>query len=200
MERSPTTPRTLRIRATRATRAIRAVSIRILGSCLVALALSGTASAQETAEPQRDDSGFSVRGGVGFTADPSAFLMTLEVPWAADELVSVGPLVQLAVSDDDVLFAPTLQVYLTPRLGGEYDEIRPYAHLGMGLAYLEKDGRRPRDDEDTDFLLTLGTGVEYAVRENLFLGTGLLFDVIPGGVVGENFIFGWQLLTVRVAF
>jgi hypothetical protein len=178
--------------------ALRAASnFALLASLLV---LPAAAGAQEQSSGGRDDSGFSARGAIGFTADPSTFLMTLEVPWAADELVSVGPLFQLGISDDDVLFAPSLQAYLTPRLGGDLDEIRPYAHMGMGIAYLEKDRRGPRDDEDVDFLLALGLGVEYALQENLFVGTGLLFNVIPAGVVGENFIFGWQVLGFRVAF
>lgn len=168
-----------------------------------ALLCAGAAQAQEATPGARrqDDSRFSVRGSIGFTADPDTFLMTLEVPWKANDLVSVGPLFQLGFSDDDVLVAPTLEVYLTPQLADDLRDLHPYAHLGMGFMYLEKDHRRPgRDEEDADFLLTTGFGAEYAVQENLFVGTGFLFDIVPGGVAGERFVFGWQMLTLRAAF
>ncbi len=169
----------------------------------VALLCAGAAQAQEATPGGRrqDDSRFSVRGAIGFTADPDTFLMTLEVPWKAHDLVSVGPMLQLGFSDDDVLVAPTLEVYLTPQLADDLRDFHPYAHMGMGFMYLEKDHRRPgRDEEDADFLLTTGFGAEYAVQENLFLGTGFLFDIVPAGVAGERFVFGWQILTLRAAF
>ena len=170
----------------------------------ICASLSRSAWAQETApdSPQaHDDSTISARGSIGFTADPDTFLMTLEVPWKADDLVSVGPLFQLGFSDDHVLVAPTLEVYLTPRLTDDLRDIHPYAHMGMGFMYLEKDHRRAgRDEKDADFLLATGLGVEYAVQQNLFVGTGFLFDFVPAGVAGERFIFGWQMLTLRAAF
>jgi hypothetical protein len=127
--------------------------------------------------------------------------MTLEVPWAADELVSAGPLFQLGFADDHVLFAATLQAYLTPRLEDSLSDWHPYAHMGMGFIYLENDNRRSgRDDEDVDFLFTVGTGVEYALSDGFYMGTGLLFDIVPTGVVGDHFVFGWQILTFRAEF
>ncbi len=171
-----------------------------------AIAQSSTTSSRDSGlgtgpAARSKNSGVSVRGSLGMTASPETFNMTLEVPWAADELVSAGPLVQLGFSDDDTLFATTIQAYLTPRLDGALEDWLPYAHMGMGFMYLEKDDRRPgRDDEDVDFLFTVGTGVEYTVSENFYLGTGFLFNVIPTGVVGDRFVFGWQILTFRTEF
>ena len=173
-------------------------------ACLLACLLGATAAgAQETASSRGDGdaSRVSVRGSIGFTADPDTFLMTLEVPWKAHDLVSVGPLFQLGFSDHETLVAPTLEVYLTPKLADDLRNFYPYAHVGMGFMYLEKDHRGPgRNDEGADFLLSTGFGVEYAVQKNLFLGTGFLFDYVPGRVVGERFVFGWQMLTLRAAF
>jgi opacity protein-like surface antigen len=115
--------------------------------------------------------------------------------------MSVGPLLQLGVSDDKLYFAPTLQLYVHPRLDGVLEPLRPYGHAGIGLAYLDKDDRRNgRDDDDVDFQFTAGLGFDYELREDLFLGTGLLFNVVPGSVVGERFIFSWQVMTFRHAF
>lgn len=151
-------------------------------------------------ESRREDALFSLRGGIGFTADPGTFLMTVEMPWHIDELVSIGPMFQLGVSDDEVYFAPTLGLYLHPRLTGDLEPFHPYGHVGFGLAYLDKDDRGPRDGEDADFQFTAGLGVEYELRKDFLMGTGLLFNVIPDGVVGEEFIFGWQVLTFRHSF
>ena len=147
-----------------------------------------------------DDSWVSVRGGIGFTAGPDSFLMSLEVPFTIMELVSVGPQLRLGVSDDNVYFAPTVQAYITPRLGGDLDDLRPYASFGMGLAVLEKDDRCcGRDEEDVDFLLTPGFGLEYRF-DQFFVGSNMQLDIIPGGVAGQRFIYTWQILTFRAAF
>ena len=190
----------------RAARAATLVAIGLLlGALVPAQAIAQSARSGDglgtSQAPRRNDSRVSLRGSLGMTASPETFNMTLEVPWAADALVSAGPLFQLGFSDDDTLFATTVQAYLTPRFDGELDDWRPYAHMGMGFMYLEKDDRRPgRDDEDVDFLFTVGTGVEYAVSDGFYLGTGLLFDVIPTKVVGDRFVFGWQILTFRTEF
>lgn len=175
---------------------------RALALVCIGMLLPSLGQAQESASAPRDEaSRVSVRGSLGMTAGPETFNMTLEVPWAADPLVSVGPMFQLGFSDDHTLFAPTVQAYLTPQLAGELADWHPYAHMGIGLMYLEDEDRRPfRDDEDVDFLINTGVGVEYALSRKFFMGTGLLFDVIPAGAVGNRFVFGWQILTFRAAF
>jgi hypothetical protein len=158
-------------------------------------------TSSQTGSRQQDDSRFSVRGSLGMTASPETFNMTLEMPWKADELVSVGPLFQLGFSDDNVLFAGTLQAYLTPRLEDSLRDWHPYGHMGMGFIYLEDDDRVPgRDEEDAAFLFTVGTGVEYALSDSFYMGTGFLFDIIPTGAVGDRFVWGWQVLTFRHEF
>ena len=172
---------------------------------LVASALLATASvAQETtpSEPHaREESDFSVRGSLGMTADPETFNMTVEAPVPLNDYVSVGPLMQLGFSDDHVLFGLSGHAYFTPPLEGDLEKLQPYWHLGMGLIHLEDDDRRPgRDDEDTEFLLTVGMGLDYEVGSGFHMGTAFLFNTIPGGAVGEKFVFGWQILTFRQEF
>ena len=193
MKRSDTT------RASRSSLLVRAALLLALGLGIPATSLAQDAGSSPPA--QTEQSRLSIRGSVGFAASPEMFQMTVEAPWVFNDIVSVGPLFQLGFSDDDTLFAPTVQVYFNPRLGGELDALRPYGHMGMGLVYLENDDRAPgRDDKDVDFLFTIGLGVEYALREDFLVGTGMLFNVIPTGAVGQNFVFGWQLLMFRYAF
>lgn len=162
---------------------------------------SAESEQKEPAKRQSSDSWISVRGGLGFTADPNTFLMSIDVPFTITELFAAGPQLRLGVSDDEVYLAATVQGYVTPRIGGDLDVIRPYGSLGLGIAFLDKDGRRRgRDDEDVDFLLTPGFGVEYAFDDAMFVGTGVQLDVIPGGVAGERFVFSWQVVTFRAAF
>ncbi len=163
-----------------------------------------TATGTSSSETNRSDgptTDLSFRASLGMTAGPDTFAMTFEAPYAINEMVSIGPLFQLGFSDDHVLFAPTVQAYVTPTLTEQFADWHPYAHIGMGLVYLEDNDRRPgRDEEDTDFLLVIGTGVEYALSDTFYMGTGFLFDVIPGGAVGNRFVFGWQILTFRQEF
>ncbi len=164
--------------------------------------LPGAALAQSTDRSPgrtRETSPWSVRGGLGLTAGPETFLTTLEVPWEADETVSVGPLVQMGFSDDEVLFAPTLQVYLHPPLRDDLRKFRPDASLGLGFMYLKKDTNRGNKD-DAGFLIASGVGVEYELTERLWLGTSMLFDFLPERTTREHFVWGWQIVTLRAAF
>jgi hypothetical protein len=188
----------------------------LAAACLLAGAVAGAAEAQDpgseepawgvepapaAAQERESQRTVSLRGGIGFTADPETFLMSLEVPFTITELFSAGPQLRLGVSDEELYFAPTVQGYFTPRLGGDYDVIRPYGSLGLGIAFLENDDRASgRDDEDVDFLLTPGFGVEYAISDQLFAGTAMQLDVIPAGATGERFVFSWQVLTFRAAW
>jgi hypothetical protein len=173
--------------------------------CLVPLGLASlpaVARAQSTdrsLESAPEASPWSVRGGLGLTAGPETFLMTLEVPWEADETVSLGPLVQMGFTDDEVLFAPTLQVYMHPPLRDDLRKFRPYASLGLGFMYLKKDTNRGNKDE-AGFLIAGGVGVEYELTERLWIGTNMLFDFLPERTTREHFVWGWQIVTLRAAF
>ena len=149
---------------------------------------------------RRSDSWISVRAGLGFTGDPETFLMSVEVPFLIADMFSAGPQLRLGVSDDEVYFAPTIQAYVAPRLEGDLEPLRPYASFGLGLAVLDKERRSGRDEEDVDFLLSPGFGVEWMFQDGLLLGSGIQLDVIPGGVAGERFVFSWQVLTFRAEF
>ena len=76
--------------------------------------------------------GWSLRTGIGFTAGPDTFLMNFEVPYAFDRWVSVGPMMQVGVTSDDTIVAPTLNVALSiPDMPGTaFDRVVPYGFVG----------------------------------------------------------------------
>ena len=73
-----------------------------------ALALFAVAAAG--AQGKRESVGPSIGASIGFTADPGTFLLTLEAPFRVAPGITVGPLLQLGLSDDWTIVAPTANV------------------------------------------------------------------------------------------
>jgi opacity protein-like surface antigen len=153
--------------------------------------------------PHSEDGGFSVQGGLGFTADPDAFLLEFEGSYSIDGAVSFGPAIQIAVDDDLVLVSPTLFTRYSFDLSDATSEVirplSPYVQAGLGLTHIDRKRRRRYRDE-TGFLMNLGMGVDYAVSENVSIGSRMLFNILPGDVEDENFYFSWQVAGLRYHF
>lgn len=145
--------------------------------------------------------GWSVRGGVGFTADPEMFLMNFEAPYAFNEWVSAGPMLQVGLEDHHAMVAPSANITLAvPDMPGEsFDRVRPYGFAGVGFAWIEKDRGR-NDGDGVGLLIDFGAGVEYQVSEKVFVGSQMMFNFLPKETKGEGFIFAWQLAGIRFAF
>lgn len=145
--------------------------------------------------------GWSVRGGVGFTADPDTFLMNFEVPYAFNEWISAGPMLQVGLEDHWTIVAPTANLTLSiPDLPGRtFDRVRPFFLAGLGLAVIEKDRGR-NDGDGVGFQLGFGSGVEYQVSEKVFVGTQMMFNFLPKDVKGEGFYYAWQVAGIRFGF
>jgi opacity protein-like surface antigen len=168
----------------------------IATSIALAALLAAPAAAQEPGP-------FSLRGGLGFTAGPETFLLTLEAPITIGAGFGAGPLLQLGLSDDDTIVAPTANVTYAFDLSGasnrDVRKLAPFVQTGIGFAYIEKDHRRG-DDDDIGFLFNVGGGIEYSLTDRIAVGSNMLFNVLPDSVVGENFFFSWQVGTIRVRF
>src|SRR5262245_41994470 len=119
---------------------------------------------------------WSVRGGIGFTASPELFLMALEGDYQLFQNFGVGPLVQLGVTDEELLVAPTVNAqyaFNIPRL----DRLKPFIQGGLGFVY-----RNNEDcdcNEDTGFLVNFGPGVDWFLGNNLAVGSSALFNFMP---------------------
>ena len=141
---------------------------------------------------------WSARSGIGFTGDPTTFLLALGVDYFVTEDVSIGPLLQFGLDDDPFIFAPTLNAQWTLDLA-DIDRLKPYLQAGLGLAYFQ-DGDRNGDEDETGFLLNTGAGVDWYFDERMAVGTSLLLNVLPDEVLEEEFFFSWQVVTLRFLF
>lgn len=179
------------------------------------LALPDTAGAQVRETPQRErnsmgspianpggpDEGWSARAGIGFTANPTTFLMNLEAQYAFSEWIAVGPMLQLGLDDHYAIVAPTMNVTFkfADLPGPTFDRLIPYTFGGLGLAVINDDRAR-NDKTSTGFMIDLGAGIEYQLTDNLFLGTQMMFDFLPQQTQGQKFIYAWQIGGLRYAF
>lgn len=145
--------------------------------------------------------GWSFRTGIGFTADPDTFLLNFEAPYAFNEWVSAGPMMQVGLEDHYAIVAPTANLTLrVPDLPGRsFDRVHPFAFAGLGFAYIEKD-RGHNDGDGVGFLIDTGVGVEYQVSEKVFLGTQMMFNFLPKETKDEGFFYAWQIAGIRFAF
>jgi len=140
---------------------------------------------------------WSVRGGIGFTTSPELFLMGLELDYNLFQNFGIGPLVQVGVTDKELLVAPTVNAqyaFNIPRL----DRLKPFIQGGIGFAY-----RNNEDcdcNEDTGFLVNFGPGVDWFLAGNLAVGSSALFNFMPGDVLDDDFFFSWQVVTLRWVF
>lgn len=170
------------------------------------LFLAPAASAQRdpevaVADRPAADEGWSVKGGLGFTADPETFLVNLEAQKTIGDWLAVGPMVQLGFDDDWTIFAPTLNATVRPFhfTSDGWDRIVPYAFVGAGLGVLHDDDAR-NDETSAGFLIDLGTGLEFRVTEHVYLGSQVMFDFLPKQTQGQKFVFAWQIGGLRYAF
>ncbi|MGH0036499.1 MAG: hypothetical protein ACQGVK_15845 [Myxococcota bacterium] len=185
---------------------------RSLVCCLAAL-LPALASAPALAQtdpwsdppPDKNEGFVSVRGGFGFTADPSAFMMSLGVPVAVNANLAFSPDFMLAIDDDELIVAPGIDVEF--RILGErtWDspelrKLTPVLRVGTGLAYIEKEQNRGADEDGTGWLLRAGMGVEYEVTEDVHLGSHIRFNILPVKAADERFFFSWDILSMRFDF
>jgi len=158
----------------------------------------------EPAPAQPDSRGLSVRAGLGFTADPTTFLLHAAFPIELGPRVALAPNLDLGVDDDHVIFAPTLDLEARFDLSEVSDDpalrrVQPFVSGGLGFAYIHRD-RRGDDDDEVGPLLAAGLGLEVEVQEDLFVGSQMRFNVLPVETSGEHFYFAWHLASVRVAF
>ncbi len=146
--------------------------------------------------------GWSIQTGIGFTADPDTFLLNLDAPYAFNDWISFGPAIQIGLESERTLVAPTANLRVTiPDLPGRaFDRVHPYGIAGMGFAVIENDNGRRDGDAAVGFLIDFGAGVEYQVSEKVFLGTQMIFNLLPGEVKREEFYFAWQIAGIRFDF
>jgi len=164
---------------------------------VMGLLTSLTAGAQDA-----NDGRFSVQGGAGFTANPESFLLEFEGAYEFGEGFAAGPAIQIGLEDHFVLVSPTVFGRYGFDLGGGSDQmldrLTPYVQTGLGFTYIEEGRRNTRDE--ADFLVNVGLGADYALTEQVSVGSRMLFNFLPDKVMGQGFYYSWQVASLRYRF
>jgi hypothetical protein len=156
--------------------------------------------------PARDNAAeydWGIRGGIGFTADPEAFLMGLEAEYSLTRDLRIGPLLQIATEDETTIVAPTANLKFLvpmPENAKGLARLHPFFQGGLGFAYVEKERDGRHDEDDVGFLVNAGFGCDYMLTDRFGVGSNLLFNVLPAETAGERFFFSWQVVTFTVRF
>jgi len=186
------------------TRSLRSGGLAFALAALAACSTTGSPAPRVQDAPPVGPQEGEVRGfvGAGFTAGPGAFLIPAEVDFHIRDDVAIGPRLQLAVDDDVTIFAPTFHAKKLFELtqDGAPSRWRPYAQGGIGLAWLEKDRPRGRDDDDVGLVLQLGGGVEYTLDSDITLSTGIDVNLLPSDLVGEDIYVSFNLVQIGFRF
>ena len=173
----------------------------LLAVAIVATAASASAQARHKLVPP-EERPFSVQGGMGFTADPSGFMIGMEGDYRFHADWSFAPRLRISFDDDILLVAGTGNLrywFDLTDFGAESPDFTPFLQAGIGGTYIEDDDRRG-DDDDSGFLLSLGGGVEARLTDELSLTSTMEFNIHPDDVLDENFFFSWEIAALRVRF
>ena len=78
-------------------------------------------------------------------------------------------------------------------------------HLGIGFSWWDADVYKGVDDDDTQFLLSPGFGVDFRINETVSVGSQMLFNVIPGAIhddkpIDDTFYYSWEVIGLRFRF
>lgn len=135
----------------------------------------------------------------GATPDATAFAIGLDGDYFLTDNFSVGPLIQIGVTDDLFQIGPTLQAKFTFDLVS-IPELKPHLQGGIGFIYADLDRSHRAGRHDASFLIPLGFGAEYRLSKDLSLASSFLFNFTDlDEVRSENFFITW-LVGIRVHF
>jgi hypothetical protein len=163
------------------------------------LSIASVAHAQEQIQvgPAKP---WSLRAGIGLMADPDAFLMNFEIERFMRDEVAVGFALQLGVDDDYTVVSPMVFSRYVFDFSGFENELvsmlQPYVQGGAGLTHIDLD-RSGSNGNGTDFLVSLGAGLDIPLNDTLGVGTRVLVNLIPGEVVNQRIYISWEILSIR---
>ncbi len=135
-----------------------------------------------------DDPNFGL--GIGFTVDPETFLIGGKFDYPLGYGFSIGPLVQIGLSDDDQLYGFSGNVKYTISIP-DAPRLLPSLEAGAGVLVSHQD-RVSNDDTEASFLIVLGGGLDYMITDHLGLGAHVYANpaVGPGEDFFVSFLFG----------
>jgi hypothetical protein len=157
-------------------------------------------------DPQSDHElgNVSLGGSLGLSFSPVGFYTTGEADFWFARFFSIGPLIQFSIGRDFIFAASG-----GPKLTFDFadndftDFVKPYVQAGAGIVLIAGE-RGPRRDgrsrAEVGLLLNLGMGVDFYIDEQLSLGTGFLFNIMPTDPLDEVFFWGWKMIEAKVHF
>jgi len=160
-------------------------------------------SSNDSTAQSSDKSGnkgrISVAGGMGFASsidDKSAFLMQFDMNYFLTDDFSIGPMLQVAPHDRGSIVSMSLDgkygFDLSRMKNDSARLITPYIGAGLGFTHFT------RGPGDTSFLLSLITGIEVEMTDNIALTSDMRFNFPVS--LGDTFYFSWQMIGARVRF
>ena len=158
--------------------------------CLM-LALPATAQ-QRAAESRRGK--FTVGAALGLqgeTADGTAFAIGVSGDYFLTDNISVGPLLQIGLTNDLTQIGFSAQAKYTLDLP-DIPDLTPHFQGGIGFIHADVDRGPFFDADDTSFLIPIGVGADYKLTQDISLESTLLFnftDLDEG--VNDNFFITW---------
>ena len=174
----------------------------IRAACLV-LAVSVsllTPSAGLAQSDSGDPTGWSVGAGIGFHASPTQFLFQLDAPYYYSRVFSLGPTFQLGSGERLTTIGLTLDGKAYFGLFGSSSrealrKSRGYVGLGIGFNHYGASGFAG----ETNLLIPVIVGAQYALQENLMLTSEMRFNIAATSDT-DNFYFSWQMVGLRLGF
>ena len=157
-----------------------------ISTVLLFLAVIAPAHAQQTSPPETmrkfelgTDIGFS-----GGTIDGTALAVGISGDYQVAPHVSIGPLIQLGVTDDLFQIGVTAQAKFTLDFP-DVPELKPQLQAGLGFIHADLD-KGGSSGDDTSWLIPIGMGLEYRMAKNLYAGTTLLFNITDLNIAGKS--------------
>ena len=166
---------------------------------LVILVTPLASSAQPAVDAAATERGWSFEGGLGFTSGPDTFLMQFEAPYHYSSNITIGPQLQIGVSDATTLVTMSANTRLSFDLSSVADEnlhnLEPFVNGGIGFAFVDR-----KKVDEVGFLMNLGFGLAYNFSTQVAAQSAMQFNIIPGGAAGEKFFYTWQMAGIRYRF
>ena len=170
-----------------------------LVTLLVILVTPLSSIAQSAVGANATERGWSFEAGLGFTSGPDTFLMQLEAPYHFSSNVTIGPQLQIGVSDATTLVAMSANTRLSFDMTNVTNEnlrkLEPFVNGGIGLAFVDR-----TVVDEVGFLMHFGFGVAYKFSTQVAAQSAMQFNIIPGGAAGEKFFYTWQIAGIRYRF
>jgi opacity protein-like surface antigen len=174
-----------------------------LAASAVVLVCSASGAIAQAEDGSGGKTGISMAGNFGFAAnqDGGNVQLGFEAPFEVNENCQIGPWLTIGLADDWVLISATLNTrYLFDVFeSGKLRRLRPFVQGGLGISHYDIEVG-PVDDDDTGFLINMGLGAEYAVSEDVAIGSNMMFNTVPTFTPDQAFYFSWQFVQVRYRF